>query len=586
MSFQWPAALLILIVPWLTAFGRAPRHGDSMPALPRIERGQALRGRIRWRSGTSASPARRRVPRLLALAGACAIVALARPQWGMERGRAHSSAGEVVIAFDLSRSMLAGDARPSRLEQARAYALDMIERMPERRIGLMVFAGGAYLIDPPSSDHAAVLATLPHLMPADLVQQGTDLAAVLDLASDAFTADGTAHSLVLLSDGEAESSAWSNRLAALRRAGVRVFGVGFGTADGALVPGPDGQWLRSSIGVPVKSRLNAGVLAEIAKETGGRYFDGGDAALLKYIAAAPAGKVNGLEQHSEQFMWFLAASLLLLAASCVIEFPAVPKLLSPGPAAHASAALRDSAIAPAALTVAAAALLLLAALHPHYSLASMAEADEEDVDGLGPLEAVVGNIIAKPQIGAAEYLELVHATIRYGDVLRNQSGPVSAGILHDGLEALERGRRLEPRLADWDRLDAALRRLAIPPPALPDDGKPADPANETVAGSRRILQSDGSRDAGKNRKHGESSPGSDADAQRDDSKTEAAATQSLHSVGGSRRRVYDASEWRDPSLVLPLHALDRLRDGDSPAALFRAEQRATVAAPATGVQTW
>jgi Ca-activated chloride channel family protein len=577
MSFQWPAALMILIVPALSVIYGASRRAVSILALPRIKRGRARRGRVSLESETLGS-ARLRTPWLLLIAAVCAIIALARPQWGAEREGTVSTA-EVLIALDLSRSMLSSDVVPSRLERARGYALRLIDRMPDRKIGLMVFAGAPYLIDPPSSDHAAMLATLPHLMPADLVQQGTDLAALLDAAAAGFTPTSTSRTLILLSDGEAESTAWSTQLASLRRDGVRVFAVGCGTADGAPVPGSDGRWLRTASGALVQSRLNAAALAGIADETRGRYRDLADAAgLLRDIRAAPAGGLDAVgERRADRFVWFLAASLLSLALSCIVEIPAMPTLRRP--------ALRRSAIASAALTIAGGVLLASLTLHSHYSMASAAEADEEDVDALEPLKAVVAGVVAKHEVGAADYLELVRATVRYGDVQRNQSGAVSPGIFSDGMAALAEGHRLAPRLADWAGLEAALRRLAVPPPAVPDDRKPPDAANERLGGSRQATQVGGPRDAGNGKERDEASSDNDAAQQPGDSKGESAAAKSLHSIGGSRRRVYDASEWRDPSLVLPLHELDRLRDSDSPAALFRAVQTATATSPARA-QTW
>jgi Ca-activated chloride channel homolog len=601
MSLQWPYLLLLALPPVLLACKPVRRGCVSTRAWPNILRGSVMRGRIHFAPEIAAGA---RFPWRFWLAFFLAVVALARPQWGSVEQPAYTPAAEVLVALDLSRSMLASDVAPSRLERARARAAWLVEQIPEQRVGLIAFAGAAFLLAPASLDHAAVRAFLPELVPADIAEQGTDFAALIDVAAAAFSPAATSRCLVVLTDGETDSASWRARLGVLRRKGIRVIAVGFGTAGGANVPMGDGQWLRDSTGRLVLSRLNAAALADLSQDSRGAYLDSDhEGELAQRLAAvlapdhdAAAGVDAREPRAADRFMWFLGAAVLLLGWSLCREWPAQLVTLSLQAGAH-----RNDPAAPqplmtwparrsgrgADLRAAAVLAVLLAgglARDAHFYAQAAEEADEEDVDALTPLTELVARIVSHPRPTAADYLELVHDTLRYGDAQRGQSGAVSIGILQDGLTASERGRALDPRLADWDGLCAALRRLAVPPPPVPEGSRPADPANEPAAGSQEAAEAGRGPRGGKGRESENESADVAAEGKGFDSTV--AETRGLRSVGGSRRHIYDAAEWRDPSLVVPLHRLEQLRGTDSPAELFRIGQGSTRSAAGTERQPW
>jgi Ca-activated chloride channel family protein len=573
MTLQWPPMLLLLALPLsMAVMSHLRRSGKSR--WPQIRRGRARGGRIVFAAGAGNNAA---FPWRFCLAFGFAVAALARPQWGTVLTPSYASSAEVLIALDLSRSMLATDVAPSRLERARARALQLVDGMPERKIGLMVFAGAAFLVAPASDDHAALQALLSSVMPDDILAQGSDFGALLDAAIGAFSPAAGARSLVILTDGEAESTAWRDRLSALRHRDIRVFTVGFGTDGGALISGVEGKWLQDEAGRPVRSRLNSVTLSELARETHGKYLKEGleGSALEEQIAAGATGTAG--PRQAERFTWFLALALSMLIWSAAHEWPAKPALEEP----QAPISTRNT------LAVLAVMLMVCAFTLQHARATARAvqsdEADEEDVDALTPLRALVASMVAAPPPTAANYLDMVRATVRYGDAQRGQSGAVASGILDDGVAAAERGHALAPALADWDGLEAALRRLALAPPPLPADAQPPDPANDPMAGSREALEGGGERQDSQGKK----AAGDEAEsARREKGADSAASAPGLRGVGGSRRQVYDPAEWRDPSLVLPLHQLEQVRATDSPAALFRLQQGVGVPVSRAGKQTW
>jgi hypothetical protein len=315
-------------------------------------------------------------------------------------------------------------------------------------------------------------------------------------------------------------------------------------------------------------------LTELTRETHGTYLkENLEPSGLEGQADAVASGTAG-RRPADRFAWFLSVAISMLMWSAVREWPAKAVLKQLQTSFTRSTAL---AALLAMLTI------CTSALERAPATAVRAEADEEDVDALTPLRALVANIIAAPEPTAADYLELTLATVRYGDAQRGQSGTVVSGILSDGLAAAERGRALAPAIADWDGLEAALRRLSLVPPPVPDDGRPPDPANDPMAGSRDALEGGGQRKG----REGKESPGDNAGNAREKQSADAAvAAHGLQGVGGSRRQVYDPAEWQDPSLVLPLHRLEQVRNTDSPAALFRIMQSSEAPVSRAGKQTW
>ena len=324
MSFDRPALLgLALLLPGLLALAIAG-YAARRRRVARTVADPRLLDRIGG-PGLSEFP----LSRLLLVCGASAALGMAAagPRWGSRSVEQQSSVLDVVLAVDISKSMFAEDLSPSRLERERIFLRRLVRELAGDRVGLVVFAGRAYVLSPLTTDHGAINLYLDALDPEIVSQGGSSLAAALaqaaDLARGAEEVGGD-RAVVLISDGEALEEQQAVRAAADRaaRAGVTVFTVGVGTTAGAPVPERDAAgetvgYKRDFDGSVVISKLNENLLEEIAGTTRGRYIrlDAVDA------VGRLAGGLRDLERRPgtgarseapERFAWFVALALLLL----------------------------------------------------------------------------------------------------------------------------------------------------------------------------------------------------------------------------------------------------------------------------------
>ncbi|MCX6956319.1 MAG: VWA domain-containing protein [Verrucomicrobia bacterium] len=209
MTFAWPDLLWLLLVPagllgWeLTHRRRA--GGSSRPKILRAEAGAHSLTLSAPGAASSVSSGSRSRPRYWFAAGlALAIVALARPQYGKLEEPVFDQSREILVAIDLSRSMLAPDVKPSRLERAKLLIQSLLEKLEGERVGLVVFSGTSFLQSPLSADYEILREFLPALGPEFLPEGGTNYGALLDASLQAFSATNSADRfLIILSDGEA-----------------------------------------------------------------------------------------------------------------------------------------------------------------------------------------------------------------------------------------------------------------------------------------------------------------------------------------------------------------------------------------------
>lgn len=280
----------------------------------------------------SASPARRWVKRLLLLGGLTALlVALARPQWGYVYEEKRARGIDILFALDVSKSMLAEDIRPNRLARAQLAILDLLEDLRGDRVGLIAFAGSAFLQCPLTLDHDAFRQTLRALEPGVIPRGGTDLAAALAEAQGTYRESAGDKVLVLITDGEDLAEEGLAQAEAAAKAGVTVFTVGVGSATGELIPvrAEDGsvEYLRDEAGDPVQTRLDEDTLREIARATGGFYAPLGPTGTgLRSVYARglsvldPEAREDRLSRVPlERFQWPLGLAVLLLAAEPLLS---------------------------------------------------------------------------------------------------------------------------------------------------------------------------------------------------------------------------------------------------------------------------
>ena len=321
------------------------------------------------------SPARRKIRFALLISSAMfLIVALARPQFGYDKDEVRQSGLDVVVAVDTSKSMLTADIPPDRLERAKLAALELMQRAGSDRLGLVAFAGDAFLESPLTVDNAAFQQSVRALDVNSIPQGGTALAAAIDTALTAFKEQDHFKTLVLLTDGEDNDTGALDAAQRAAKAGLKIFTVGIGTATGDLIRVTDANgnsdYVRDAQGNVVKSHLNEPLLQQIATATGGFYLPlrGADTMDVLYdrgLAPLPKSEGTGriVRQYHEQFHWPLAAAMLLLLAEMFLpERSLRTATKSPGRSPQ-------STVHPSA-----AAILIVALLLPTASKASPATA--------------------------------------------------------------------------------------------------------------------------------------------------------------------------------------------------------------------
>ena len=570
MIFFWPHLLWLLIPVAILALGDSFRrgNGERSRTWPKILRAWA--GARQAAVGDAHRSPRGRI--LLWLGLALGVVALARPQWGRVEEPVFDQSREIVIALDLSRSMLAPDVRPSRLERARLLIQGLLDGLRGERVGLVAFAGTAFLQVPLSADYEVLNEFLPSLNPAFMPVGGTDYEAMLHAVLDAFSASGTADRyLIILSDGESQTDGWKDLLGDLRKKNIRVIGLGVGTAQGAFIPDEAGGYVKDERGAVVLSKLNSTTLEELASATNGVYTDASTwvdlAAVLKQtVAAGHRGefKERNEVRQVERFQWALAPALLCLLLSLWREFPVRPRVRSlplavrtgdgrpetgeRNPEAGKPAPTPGARSPKAAPAVTAATLLILlsAIRHPLSAIAA-----EDTSAYAAPLSKLVEQLSAKPALSAADCASLAQETVTWGKRMKDAHQPVTAGPVNDALAGVDAGEKLSREAADWPEFRKQLGELLIKPPEPPPQQQPP-PEQKKQDQSQKQEQ-----------------PPKPDSQPKPPPKPEPnqANTGETQKIGGQPRQQPGAKT--DPTLALPIQKLDQLRNQDSPAELFQ-----------------
>lgn len=278
----------------------------------------------------SHSPARRRFKNFLLLfAFAFAGIALARPQWGELQSTDQWLGEDVVFVLDCSYSMLSTDVRPNRLQRAKLAVSDFVRTHGRGRVGLVAFAGGAFLQCPLTLDYDAFETALQAVDEKTIPIPGTDIGRALREADHAMEKESRRKLMVLLTDGEDLENSGVATARALGTNGVVVFTVGIGSPAGSEIQmmNPAGQieLIRDASGEVVRSRLDEKTLTAIAQATGGKYYPLGPLGegLAKVRSAvetmdSAAGLKRARSRGVERFYWPVTAALGLLVAESLI----------------------------------------------------------------------------------------------------------------------------------------------------------------------------------------------------------------------------------------------------------------------------
>lgn len=250
------------------------------------------------------------------------IVALARPQVGSRLRQIKTKGVEIVLAVDVSNSMLAEDFEPSRLERTKMAINKLIDDLTDDNIAIVVFAGDAYVQLPMTNDYVSAKNFVSHLSPTLISSQGTSISKALRVAQRSFSSSSENRSrvIIVISDGESHDDDAAGVAEELAEKGTVIHTVGVGSPEGAPIT-INGEMMRDSKGDIVVTKLNEELLKNIALSTKGSYVRaaGGTMGLDKIVTQirnmdAQELLVNRFEEYSEQYQYIIAIAILLILA--------------------------------------------------------------------------------------------------------------------------------------------------------------------------------------------------------------------------------------------------------------------------------
>ncbi|MBI2515658.1 MAG: VWA domain-containing protein [Opitutae bacterium] len=592
MNFHSPH-LLWLLVPLVLLFSwELARHRAQAAAnWPKIARAWA--GAFDVSLGTQHTTAETR-PRLWLWFGlALCIIALARPQWGVVEEQVFDQSREVLIAVDLSKSMLAQDVKPSRLERTKLLITSLLDGLKGERVGLVLFSGTAFLQSPLSADYEILREFLPSLNPDYLPEGGTNYRALLETSIQAFGTSAADRYLIILSDGEATDEDWKPLIEQMKTKGIRVIGLGVGTAVGSFIPDSLGGFVKDDRGAVVLSRLNSSTLQELAQVTGGAYSDASSwvdlAALLRQTVEA--GKKGQFSEKNtarliERFQWFLAPGLLLLFISFWAEFPVRPRerALPLGKARTRNAERGMQSARTAASASLVLALLWLSALGAPPTVAAAETPTTADTLA-GPLSTTVVRLSAKDALAAKDCAEFAQTTITYGQRIKSAQQQAPEGVISDALQAVDLGEKLDAQAADWPRLRAELEELRKKQEE--EKKKQQDQQKQDQQKQQQQQNQQNQQNQNQDQNQQEQQKQQQSEQQKQDQQTPQQQKQDAfgdmkdqqdkknppppkpqqqtQKVGGQKEKKEEQP--LDPDLAMPLQKLDQVRNQDSPAKL-------------------
>lgn len=261
---------------------------------------------------------------IISLAIASLVIALVNPQFGTKLETVKREGVDVVFAIDVSKSMLAEDIAPNRLEKSKQLVTQIINNLASDRVGIIAYAGSAFPQLPITTDYAAAKMFLQSMNTDMVSSQGTAIKEAIELATTYFNdEEQTNRVLFLISDGEDHQGEVEEIAKQAARKGIRIVTIGVGTSRGGPIPNKrDGviqSYKKDNEGETVISRLNEDTLREIASEANGKYIDGrvtgevvSQVTELLQNMDKKEFESQQVAQYESQFQWFLAAALVLL----------------------------------------------------------------------------------------------------------------------------------------------------------------------------------------------------------------------------------------------------------------------------------
>lgn len=256
------------------------------------------------------------------------IVVLARPQMGAKVADDKRLGIETIIAVDISNSMLAQDVVPSRLDKSKMLVENLVDHFTDDKIGIVVFAGDAFVQLPITNDYVSAKMFLQNLDPSLIATQGTDIARAINLSASSFTQQQkVGRAIILITDGEDHEGGAEEAAKAAAKKGINVFILGVGDPKGAPIPVGGGEYLKDNNGQVVMSALNEEMCRAVAKAGSGTYIhvdNSNDAQekLNSELSKLQKGETGGAtySNYAEQFQIFaLLALFFLVLDACILE---------------------------------------------------------------------------------------------------------------------------------------------------------------------------------------------------------------------------------------------------------------------------
>ena len=256
------------------------------------------------------------------------IVMLARPQMGSKISHEERNGIETIIAMDISNSMLAEDVVPSRLQKSKMLVENLVDHFTNDKIGLVVFAGDAFVQLPITTDYVSAKMFLQDINPSLIQTQGTDIARAISLSMNSFTQQkGLGKAIILITDGEDHEGGALEAAKEAKKKGINVFILGVGSSNGAPIPLGNGDYMRDNAGNTVMTALNEQMCRDVAKAGSGTYIhvdNTSDAQekLNDELSRLQKGETDNVvySEYNEQFQAFaLLALILLIIEACTLE---------------------------------------------------------------------------------------------------------------------------------------------------------------------------------------------------------------------------------------------------------------------------
>lgn len=263
---------------------------------------------------------------LLALAFEFIVIGFAGPQIGTKQEKVKRQGIDVIIALDVSNSMMSEDIKPSRLARAKNFISNFIDSLQNDRLGMIVFAGRAYRQMPLTVDYGAAKMYLKAANPGMVPTQGTNIAEAINMANDGFVQEEKTHkALIIISDGEDNEGGVDEAIANAVKNGVKIFTIGVGSENGSPIPSGS-DFKRDADGKIVLSKLNQAMMQDIASKGDGKFFLLGSGKDEITSIFKELGRINSrsyedvaFTDFDEQYQWCLVIAAILLLIEWILS---------------------------------------------------------------------------------------------------------------------------------------------------------------------------------------------------------------------------------------------------------------------------